>query len=547
VACPYLADKTDRATSKAALASLLPQCTCIDKPKVFRTIIFLAIVIVLLSATVAVQMNNSVDSSTATTTNAGGVNETEDGSGFSTSPLATTITEQNYTYTSTYGESAAPSNNPIQHIIVIMQENRAFDTYFGTYPGAIGIPAGLCIPQDPNDTALGCLKPYLTNDPVDNSDLPHGLGSYATQYDNGRMDGFILSASGSKSYDASESMSYYNGQTLPVLWSFAEHYTLEDMFFGSVRSYSQPNHWYMLAGTAPQVSLSEMASQEKASCVNPNTHRITLQSCTYVNEAQTIQTIVDLLANSGLTWKYYDSPLSATLDKAILDGDALDYWNPLEAQNISYLAFQNNFLWRGQILGDITDGNLPQVSWVIPAASISDHPPANVTLGEYWIGDVVDAVMNSPYWKSTAIIVTFDESGGFFDTIPPPVGPPFTLGFRVPGVIISPYARPGYIDNTAMDFASTLRFIEWRFDLPTLGTQDYTSNNMLSAFNFSQAPLPPYPYALTAQDLAPVNLCLFSDNNCQVNIKIVGGVAQVEPISYSPTSTSDAFIDDDPD
>ncbi len=420
-----------------------------------------------------------------------------------------------------------------------MQENRAFDNFFGTFPGAIGIPPNLCIPYNPNSIAAGCVRPYLTTNPITNPDLPHAYNASQIAYDNGKMDGFLQAAGGANS----EPLSYYGNQTIPVIWSYATHYTLADMFFSSVKSYSQPNHWYMVAGTSPQVSIFETSQQEKANCVVGGV--LTMATCAYINEAQPIQTIVDLLSNSGLTWKYYDAPLTSSLTRAIMNGGAFDYWNTLGAKNSSYTPpYYKNFVWRGQILNDTLDGNLPQVSWVIPAGSISDHPPANVTYGEYWIGEVVNNIMNSQYWRNTAIIVTWDDYGGFFDTVVPPVVPQFGLGFRAPAIIISPYAKSHFIDNTTYSFGSMLRLIEWNFKLPSLGTQDSVSNNMLNAFDFGQPPRAAYPYPLTPQDYATIQPCLFSDQYCSVN-ENPGGV--LAPIAYSANGTSTAFLDGDED
>jgi phospholipase C len=449
------------------------------------------------------------------------------------------------TSTSSSTMTHAPPGNPIQHIVVIMQENRAFDNFFGTFPGAAGIPAGLCMPRNPSNPSQGCVSPYLTTNPVTSPDLPHTFVASQTAYNNGKMNGFLYAAyQGNVPTSDTEPMSYYNNQTLPVIWSYAEHYTLADMFFSSVKSYSQPNHWYMLAGTSPEVSVFEDGQQEKANCVSNGI--LTLSKCTYINQAQPIQTIVDLLSNSGLSWKYYDSPLSPTLKAAILNSQAFDYWNTLGAKNTSFTpSYYSNFVWRGQIINDTNDGNLPQVSWVIPGGAISDHPPANVTNGEYWIGEVVNAIMNSAYWSSTAIILTWDDYGGFFDTVAPPTVPQYGLGFRAPAIIISSYAKAGFIDNTVYSFGSILQFIEWRFGLPSLGTQDSVSNNLLNAFDFSQSPLPAYPYPLTAQNYATISPCLFSNNNCAVNENPHGG--PITQIGYSPNGTSTAFLNDDED
>jgi len=165
-------------------------------------------------------------------------------------------------------------------------------------------------------------------------------------------------------------------------------------------------------------------------------------------------------------------PEGATLAEAIEGGckgcDPWNYWNPLNAKNSSYTnpAYTNNIVARDQFFSDITSGRLPQVSWIILSAEISDHPPANVTLGMWWITDIVNAVETSSYWDTTAIFVLWDDYGGFFDTVPPPRVDGYGLSFRVPALIISPYAKTGYLDHTVYDFESTLKFMEWALQSP---------------------------------------------------------------------------------
>ncbi|MDG6934189.1 MAG: hypothetical protein JRN68_05785 [Nitrososphaerota archaeon] len=424
------------------------------------------------------------------------------------------------------------SKDPLQHIIIIMQENRTFDNYFWTYPGQVGYNSSLCIYINPSDTAEGCEKPQLSLDPALSGDLPHDWQSTWTSYSNGTLEGFLKAAN-----DNPAVMYYYNNQTIPNLWSYAEHYVLADEFFSSVKSYSQPNHWYMIAGAAPMVSIFQGAAQEKKSCYNPVTKSLTLATCSYINEAQDIETMADELTAYGISWKYYDTPIQSgqTLSKAIISGKAFDYWNPLDAKNSTYTnpSFTNSMAAREQIFWDIGNGTLPQVSWVIPSAPISDHPPANITLGMWWITDVVNAVMQSKYWKNTAIIILWDDYGGFFDTVPPPTVDSYGLSFRVPALLISPYAKSGYLDHTIYDFESTLKFIEWQFNLPPLGMRDANANNLLNAFDFSQNPLPPDVIPLTQQQLATIQPYILLGSSSEPNPQGIPG-AQLQFINNNP-------------
>ncbi|MGD0318776.1 MAG: alkaline phosphatase family protein [Nitrososphaerales archaeon] len=430
------------------------------------------------------------------------------------------------------------SKNPIQHIIVIMQENRTFDNYFWTYPGEAGYNATFCIPLNLSQPALGCMKPHLTTDPVLASDIPHDRNSTLASYNNGSMNGFLTAARGNP-----EVMDYYDNSTLPYLWDYASHYVLADRFFSSVKSYSQPNHWYMIAGTSPKISLFQNETRESQVCFNPATEKLTMATCTYINQAQDIQTMADELTAHGISWKYYDTPVlpDDTLANAIANGAAFSYWNPLDAKNSTYTdqVYTRSVVAREQFFGDIANGTLPQVSWVIPSPEISDHAPANITLGMWWITDVVDSVMNSQYSRSTAIVVLWDDYGGFFDTVAPPTVDGYGLSFRVPALIISAYAKPGFLDHTVYDFESTLKFVEWRFSLPALTTRDADTNNLLNAFNFSQRPLTPLAIPLSKNQLATIQPYICEGSTTS---STCGSVTHA--IS---SNLSSFFIDDDPD
>jgi phospholipase C len=396
-----------------------------------------------------------------------------------------------------------PGSTPIQHIVIVMQENRAFDNYFWTYPNVIGGQdqyPNLCM----NNPDGSCIPPYYQSNPVQH-DMPHTQHGSLTAWDNGTMGGFIANAiQGGES--PMEPMGYYNASDIPFVWKLAQHYVLADQFFSSTLSYSQPNHWYMLAGNTPAVSISEMGNTEKDDCVSGMT--IIWGTCSYINQAQSIQTIVDSAQAHSISWKYYNTiPSHTTLSSAIVSGTAFDYWDPLLAKNSTYSpSYFSNFVPRSQFFTDVKDGELPQVSWIIPSPGISDHPPANVTIGEYWIAAVTDAVMNSPYWENTAIIITWDDFGGWFDTVPPPQLAGQQLGFRVPALIVSAYSsQPGYVDHTVYSFESMLKFIEYTFNLPPLTDRDSSTNNMLNAFNFNQAPQAPFVQPLTPSELNALN------------------------------------------
>ena len=423
-----------------------------------------------------------------------------------------------------------PSAMPIKHIVVIMQENRSFDNYFGTYPGANGIPKRTpCMPLSPGHSTLGCVKPFVSTDPI-SGDLPHGYQSSIAAYDNGKMDGFMVAEN-----ENPKTMSYYDNKTVSYYWDLAKHYVLADNFYSSVLSYSLPNHWYAVAGQAPDTSMyyfmhrppnNNIINQgENASTiaggsinqnntaaasfgVNPNPISINSRdqiARVYLEESNLTKTVADLFMNNphNITWKYYDHLVKAGNYKAaVTSGRAFEFWNPFSAKGTTYTPqYSTHFVNRAQIFTDLKNGTFPQVSWVIPSFPISEHPPASIILGMNWVKHVINAIMKSPYWNSTAIILTWDDYGGFYDHVPPPQIDKYGLGFRMPTLIISPYAKPGYIDHTQYQFESMLKFIEWRFNLQPLTERDLHANNLLNAFDFNQKPNPQHIVPLTVSEL----------------------------------------------
>lgn len=386
--------------------------------------------------------------------------------------------------------STAATGSQIEHIVTIMQENRSFDHYFGAYPGVNGLTPDMKMPIDPSDPSKGYVTPFLTTD-VTIGDMPHNHASSLRALNNGSMDGFIPAENNNHN-----TMAYFDNSTLNYYWDLAKHYVLADNFFSSCLSYSLPNHWYTMAGKAPPESIDHAfpptASQQSKD--------------TYLEEAALVETIADLLMNSSVSWKYYDFQLNAGgFDASVENGEAFNLWNPLAAKNSSYSQdYAGHFVSREQILLDLQGGSFPQVSWVIPSGPISEHPPANVTLGMIWTVDIIDAIMQSPYWSSTVIILTWDDYGGFFDHVRPPSLDSLGLSFRVPALLISPFAKPGFIDHTQYSFESIMKLIEWRFNLTSLTSRDALASNLLPSLSFDQPPTPAHVIPLSQAELKAI-------------------------------------------
>jgi phospholipase C len=354
------------------------------------------------------------------------------------------------------------------------------------------------------------VAPFHLHGPNVPSDLSHLWQSAQLAYDGGKMDGFLWALvpdyywHGNKGLGFNPivvhpvpqslapppppqpwmtyTLSYSDYHEIPNYWEYARRFTLCDAFFSSLGGPSEPNHLYTIAA-------------QSGGMVNNTLDGITGQPGVY-----TFATMVDLLQASGISWKYYDEapqPLVHTL------------WNPLPGfQSVQHSpALQARLVPQSQLFTDLKTGQLPQVSWAVPFYGDSEHPPYSSVAGMWYVTKMVNAIMNSPYWKDTAIIVVWDDFGGFYDHVPPPVVDKFGYGPRVPALVISPYARPGYISHTTFDFTSPLRLIETRFGLPSLTARDKSANDMADCFNFSQPPLAPdriYPSTkLNFSDIHP--------------------------------------------
>jgi phospholipase C len=269
-------------------------------------------------------------------------------------------------------------------------------------------------------------------------------------------------------------LSYYDWHEIPNYWEYARRFVLCDRFFSSLAGPSEPNHLYTVAA-------------KSGGLVN-NPNYITGGDAQYIGgDAQyiyTFPTMAELLENTHVSWKYYDGKP---------DPRQHSIWNPLPG----FRQFQNNpglmshLVGMNQFYKDARTGNLPQVCWIVPNLADSEHPPEDSARGMWHVTDLVNAVMQSSAWSSTVIIITWDDYGGFYDHVAPPAVDQFGYGPRVPALVISPYARPGFCCHTTFDFTSPLKLIEERFNLKPLTSRDRDASDMLDCFNFQQKPLAP--------------------------------------------------------
>jgi phospholipase C len=346
---------------------------------------------------------------------------------------------------------------PIKHVVVIMEENHTFDNYFGDFPGVNNNPVG------PTGQPWGVTEP-AASDPLP-YDLSHSGPRAYGAIDGGAMDNF--NPIGKVQYTQSD---------IPTYWDYATHFGLSENFFTSIAASSTPNHISMIASQ----SGGDFFTANTSGCRSATNGVVLNRSAptgdeSYARPCYDIPSIPQELTNVGQSWKFY--------------GDT-DIWDaPLFIKSIE----STPQLPSTQIITDANNNALPAVSFVTPdTPSTSDHPPSSTRPAQNFVASVVNAIMKSSDWSSTAIFVTWDDFGGFYDNVPPPAVDKMGLGPRVPLLVISPYAKPGYISAQQGEFSSFDKFIEEIFNLPSLGARDSLSNtsDLMDFFNFSQTPNP---------------------------------------------------------
>jgi phospholipase C len=368
--------------------------------------------------------------------------------------------------------------DPLKHLVFIIQENHTFDNYFGTYPGANGLSGIL------NSSML--IKTYMSDlNPVTPGIDPDNLG--VPVYDASNPSNVSINGL---------PVGYYDRSDIPYYWDYADKYVLCDNFFSSEFGPSFPNHLYIVSGAAGPNGLNNSRYSVNGTFIrNPPPSTLSDLDLQWATLAQE-------LSNSGISWKWYDRSPNATAPSIANVLPLFDYFQKNPSQLDAHVQGIQNFVY------DIKSNNLPAVSWISTSApngtwyppslplqfigmDISEHPPARPDAGMDYVAYLVNQIMESPYWNSTAIVITWDDFGGFYDHVAPPKVDPYGLGPRVPALIISPWAKHGYIDNTQYEFASMLKLIEDTFNVPSLGTRDVAANGMMDAFNFSQTPQSP--------------------------------------------------------
>ena len=422
---------------------------------------------------------------------------------------------------STSRSSAIPQAiHKIKHVVVIMQENRSFDSYFGTYPGADGIPTRrghftVCMP---NPARHSCDYPYHERALVNFGAFHTPLAS-TVDIDGGKMDGFIRAAEEQGGASRIDVMGYHDAREIPNYWTYARDLVLQDHMFEPVAAWSLPAHLFTVSEWSATCTSSDPASCHNDSQLD-NIRRAVCFLCKAPLPHSAVFAWTDLtylLYRHHVSWAYYvapGTPPDCADDAALCPGKqppqgpgTPGIWNPLpNFQTVRDDRQEGNIRSTSSFIAAARKGSLPAVSWLVPSVAESEHFPGSASDGMSYVTWLINAVMRSRDWSSTAIFLTWDDWGGFYDNVAPPYVDGNGYGLRVPGLVISPYARRGYIDHQVLSFDAYNKFIEddflggQRLDPSTDGRPDPRPTvrdnvpilgDLLADFNFKQRPRKP--------------------------------------------------------
>ena len=361
------------------------------------------------------------------------------------------------------------TTTPIKHFVVMMKSGRSFDNYFGTYPATNDIPKDTCaVLSGTSSSNKGCVKPYAMGDQP-NQNLPTSPSVWRRQFDGGKMDGFV-SAYRRIGLDGKAAMGYYDDQQLPFYWNAADQYVLFDRFFSAATSGSRLNHFYWVTGNPTPLGSERIPTGGYGAT----------------------QTIFDRLQAKGVSWKFYVQDL----DKQQNFRTPVTDQRNLQLSTVPLLNFSrfvddpklsSRIVDMKQYAKDLAAGTLPAVSYMV-SSSASEAPPGDPQAGQRQVQQITNALAMSQYWKSSAFMLTYDQWGGQYDHVAPPQVDQYGYGFRVPTLLISPYARRGEVSHTVLDSTGILKFIEDNWQVAPLSTRDAKSAGIGGAFDFTSPP-----------------------------------------------------------
>ncbi len=399
---------------------------------------------------------------------------------------------------------SSSSTSPIAHVVLLVQENRTFNDFFATFPGADGVTTATV----GKDKACSIGKPKtiaLTESPlVTVHDLNHSYQGYNTARDNGAMDGFDRVLFGGGTPECTYPYQYTDPLQIVPYWDLAQQYALAEHMFTTQGSSSFTAHQDLIAGgtlVESDEALVNLPTCSGFKCIwgcdaPPSTHTSLISQSDALQLGKgpfpclTYETLRDLLDAKGVSWKYYVPKMCCSSY-----GRLMSAFDAISAVRYGPEWKTNVITPQTKIFGDIAAGTLPAMSWVIPETDDSDHPGLKVDDGPSWVASVVNAIGESQYWDSTAIIVVWDDWGGLYDNLNPRQLGYGGLGFRVPALVVSPYARAGYISPTQYEFGSILKYVEQNWGLGSLGTSDERATSIADCFDYSQSPIAFRPIA----------------------------------------------------
>lgn len=373
------------------------------------------------------------------------------------------------------GAAEPATTTPVRHLLFLMQENHSFDNYFGTRPGVDGIPDGTCMPRVPGSPEP-CVRPFRIGGQAI-QDLDHTAEAFRAQYRDGALDGFVW-AHDRLGKDGALAMGYYDDRDLPFYWNVADEYVLFDRFFTSASAGSIRNHMFAVTG-APGAA--------------DGTEAIPAQGW------GDLPTIFDRLEEKGISWKFYIENYDPAItfrtrltEDVETDRGAQVVWAPLlaYARYVDDPRLFSKIVPLDQYYEDAARGELPAVAMIRPSGN-SEHPPGSVQSGQRLVRALLNELWRSPQWDSSAFVWAYDDWGGWYDHVMPPVVDAYGYGPRVPALLVSPYARRGFVSHETHDFTSILRFVEVNWGLAPLAARDAAASPLLEAFDFAAPPREP--------------------------------------------------------
>ena len=401
------------------------------------------------------------------------------------------------------------SLHTIKHVVIMLQENRSFDNIFAGFPGADTTLTGACKPAPWCKTGTAPLTPVSleTTDRLGlGTDIDHSHHGFEVECDfdsaagacrNDGFDKIRFGESGTGELAKLYPYAYVERSESKPYWDIAGRYALADHMFFTETASSFIAHQIILSGTVAlnsKESLTDEPNRQPWGCDAP---AFTTTPILHSDGKESLNgpfpcftqwgTMADLLDAADVSWKYYVDDFQGK--NSDFSGGVWDGYDAIK--KVRYGAdWKNVSMPNTTVFSDLKNGTLPSVSWLIPTLADSDHPASGCNHGPQWVTTVIDTIGKSKYWNDTAIILLWDDWGGWYDNVPPAQTNYTSLGFRVPMILISPYARPKYISSTPYQFGSILKYVEQNFGLGSLHTTDESSTSIGDMFDYTQKPTP---------------------------------------------------------